>query len=129
MSFAFTSARRPRRLGLAPMIDVVFLLLVFFMLVARLQPQAGIALTPQETGASGAYLGPPRVVSLGANGGVSLNGTALAHQDLPSALAGLMAAPSDPIVIETGAEANVQDLVTILGSLTRAGLSNLIVLP
>ena len=41
---------RPRRKpSLTPMIDVVFLLLVFFMLAARFGQDVGLALAPRRT--------------------------------------------------------------------------------
>ena len=59
-------AIRRRRMSLTPMIDVVFLLLVFFMLAARFGVEGSVALTVGSGGA--AYEGPPRLVEISPDG-------------------------------------------------------------
>ena len=59
----FGPPRHSRRPSLTPMIDVVFLLLVFFMLAARFGHDLSL---PMATGGGGdAYDGPPRLVVIG----------------------------------------------------------------
>lgn len=117
--------QRPRRrMNLTPMIDVVFLLLVFFMMVSRFGGQHGLPL--QVAGSSGAtWQGPPRLVSL-AEDGLRLNGVAVS--DLPAALRPLMETADDPIVLRADG-ADVQALVAVMESLRAAGLTNLIMVP
>lgn len=121
--FAFGAPRRPRRPSLTPMIDVVFLLLVFFMLAARFDTGAALPLSlPSGTGA--AYSGPPRLVEVTARG-VMLNGAPLPEAGLVAALAPLMQGPDDTIVLRPRAGAGVQDVVTVIDRLRGAGFTAL----
>ncbi len=121
--FAFDAPRRPRRPSLTPMIDVVFLLLVFFMLAARFGHEAGLDLAVSGAGA-GDYSGPPRLVDV-APDAVRLNGVAVAQAELPAALARLSATPSDMVVIRPGDGTDLQRLVDVMTDLRAAGFTGL----
>lgn len=120
--------RRARRVSLTPMIDVVFLLLVFFMLAARLGVEAWLPLTLAAPGPPAeAWTGPPRLVDVLPDG-VRLNGVALPQTALVEALAGLVEAPDDPVLLRPGAGASLQRLVEVLEALGAAGHRRLLVL-
>lgn len=123
--FAFGDTRPVRRPSLTPMIDVVFLLLVFFMLSSRFGIETGLGLASGGSGAG--YQGPPRLVTVAANS-LSLNGVAIAEARLPAALADLMQAPDDTIVLRAADGANLQRLVDVLEALQAAGYSSLAVI-
>lgn len=118
--------QRPRRrMNLTPMIDVVFLLLVFFMMVSRFGGLHGLPMAVAGQGGT-VWTGPPRLVDLrGAL--VALNGVATPLDALPQALAALMQAPNDPIILRPDAAASVQDMVVVLETLRAAGLTQLVV--
>ena len=120
-------ARRPRRrINLTPMIDVVLMLLVFFMMVSRFGGTQGIAVQPGVPGQGAAWVGPPRLVSLEADG-LLLNGVAVSVDALPGAVAVLQTAPDDPVILRAGDGALVQALVDAMEALRGAGIGNLIV--
>lgn len=130
-------ARRGARrgAGLAPMIDVVFLLLVFFMLAARLGAEAGLVLrlAPPQ-GAAGAptapaWQGPPRLVELRGGGRILLNGVPLALEALPAALSPLMPAAGAPVVLRAGPGVDLQRLLDVAGALRLAGFSGVVIAP
>ena len=126
MSLGLTYHRgQRRRPSLTPMIDVVFLLLVFFMLAARFGPENALALAPGGDGAS-PYTGPPRLVTVTAEG-LRLNGTPIDAAALPAALAALTEAPSDVIVLRGGSDAVTGDLVALIARLRAAGFTALAV--
>lgn len=114
----FGQPRPRRRPSLTPMIDVVFLLLVFFMLAARFGHDTQILLRPSGMGAE--WSGPPRLVQIGADS-LTLNGIATTLDTLPAALDPLMATPDDPIVLRAGADVPLQRVVTVMDALTAAG--------
>lgn len=117
--------RRRRRLNLTPMIDVVLLLLVFFMMVSRFGGMQGMPLSVAGGGA-GAWSGPPRLVELGAEG-ITLNGVAVPVAGLVAGLRPLMASADDPVVLRTGGDAGVQALVAVLDGLRAGGITRVIV--
>lgn len=124
-------ARRPRRrINLTPMIDVVLMLLVFFMMVSRFGGMQGIGMqvaAPAADAVAAEWSGPPRLVSVGA-GGLRLNGEPVTAEDLPAELAALMADPGDPVILRTEAGAPVQALVDAMDRLRAAGITRLYVM-
>ncbi|MCA0870059.1 biopolymer transporter ExbD [Seohaeicola saemankumensis] len=124
MSFVPDIPRRRRRPSLTPMIDVVFLLLVFFMLASRFGLDSVIPL-PLASG-GGSYEGPPRIVDILPEG-VRLNGAPLADAALAGAIAPLTSQPGDLIVLRGAESADLQRVVTV-GTLLRAAGFNRLVL-
>ena len=121
--FAFAAPRRTRRPALTPLIDVVFLLLVFFMLASQFGREGAMDLSASD--GAGDYTGPPRLVAIRPDG-VTLNGVALAEAGLADALQELVASPDDAIVLQGVDGADVQRLADIVTDLTAAGFTRLI---
>lgn len=115
-----TPRRRP---NLTPMIDVVFLLLVFFMLVSRFGADRALPLL--TAGSGGAYIGPPRLVEF-APDALLLNGRAVPPDGLAQALAPLMQTPDDAIILRARDGSDVQALVTVTQILRDAGFNRLV---
>jgi biopolymer transport protein ExbD len=105
------------------MIDVVFLLLVFFLLAARFGAEG--ALAAAAPGAGAAWQGPPRLVEV-APGALFLNGVPTAPDELVEHLARLAPEPGDAVVLRGRAGASVQELVAVMELLAAAGFGPLI---
>ena len=118
--------RRARRVSLTPMIDVVFLLLVFFMLAARFGIEARLPVSVAVPGGSAQWSGPPRLVEVRPDG-QRLNGVAMAVPDLLTALGGLVQGPDDPVILRARDGAVLQDLVAMIEALEAAGLRRVMV--
>jgi biopolymer transport protein ExbD len=103
------------------MIDVVFLLLVFFMLASRFGADAMLPLPLAGTG--GEYSGPPRLIDIYPDR-VALNGVDTA--DLTQALVPLMQSPSDMLVLRGKDGATLQRIVTVTEALRQAGYVSLV---
>ena len=120
---------RRRRPSLTPMIDVVFLLLIFFMLVARFGVDKVIDIKlPSALGQSSQYEGAPRLVEIKSGNIVSLNGTQISLDQLSSKLSQLMPSPNALIIVRSSAEANTQDLLDVLLYLKSEKIMNVSVL-
>ena len=120
---------RRRRPSLTPMIDVVFLLLIFFMLVARFGVDKVIDINlPSALGQSSQYEGAPRLVEIKSGNIVSLNGTQISLDQLSSKLSQLMPSPDALIIIRSSEEANTQDLLDVLLYLKSEKIMNVSVL-
>lgn len=118
----FAPPARPRRKpSLTPMIDVVFLLLVFFMLASRFGLDAVLPL-PLAAG-GGEYTGPPRLIDV-APEHVELNGRAV--EDLVAAVAPLMEEPTDMLILRGAEGATLQRIVEITEALARAGYTSVV---
>ena len=122
--FSFAAAPRRRRPSLTPMIDVVFLLLVFFMLAARFGQDGALSLVA-GTGGAADWQGAPRLIDLTAEG-ARLNGVAIAREDLAQALRPLMPAPDAPVLLRALPGADRGHLAEMLDLLARAGFPTVI---
>lgn len=116
------SARR--KPSLTPMIDVVFLLLVFFMLAARFGVDQVIPL-PLAGGAGDIYRAAPRLVDI-RPANVALNGIAVTEASLIDALPLLITTQSDTIVLRGRDGADLQRIVDVAEALGEAGYRTLV---
>ncbi len=119
------TARPKRKPSLTPMIDVVFLLLVFFMLASRFGVDTVVPF-PLAAG-GGSYAGPPRLVDVTPTE-VRLNGVSVALTDLPGALVPLMETPTDVIILRGRNEATLQQVMTVNARLAEAGYEKVVLI-
>ena len=120
---------RRRRPSLTPMIDVVFLLLIFFMLVARFGVDKVININlPSTLGQNAQYEGAPRLVEIKPGNIVLLNGSEIPLDQLSNNLSKLMPNPNALIILRSSAEANTQDLLDVLLYLKSEKIMNVSVL-
>lgn len=118
-------APRPRRKpSLTPMIDVVFLLLVFFMLASRFGTDAVVPLALGGQGAG--YTGPPRLIDVLPEG-QRLNGVEQALDEVVAALDRLTDSRSDTVVLRARDGAALQRIVTVVAALREAGFTTIAV--
>lgn len=121
--FTLASPRKPRRPGLTPMIDVVFLLLVFFMLAARFGLDSTLELGIAAGQAQ--WQGPPRLIEVTPQE-TRLNGTPHAPEAIIAALDGLSQDPArDTVLIRARDGASLQQVVTLMERLRAGGYGQL----
>ncbi|MEM6421008.1 MAG: biopolymer transporter ExbD [Pseudomonadota bacterium] len=131
VSFSQEGTQRRGHVGLTPMVDVVFLLLVFFMLAASYGEEASaIRLAPAggdgaEADAQVLYEGEPRLVSITPDR-IRLNGFVTPLEDLPAALEALMPTPDAVVVLRTVDGADLQRLVAVMDQLRAAGITGFV---
>ncbi|SFK75232.1 biopolymer transport protein ExbD [Shimia haliotis] len=106
------------------MIDVVFLLLVFFMLAARFGMDVEIDL-PLTAASEKPYQGPPRLVDI-APDTVRLNGAATPMDALLADLGTMMLSHDDAIILRARDGAQLQRVVSVMERLTDAGYETLV---
>ncbi|WP_194095125.1 ExbD/TolR family protein [Marivivens aquimaris] len=120
--FDFAPVRKRRRISLTPMIDVVFLLLIFFMLVSRFGTDMHVALG-LASGSGDSYSGPPRLVTVLPEG-VELNGIAV--DDIAAEVAPLTESAGDIIVLKAAEATDLGRVVAVMDDLRGAGFSHLV---
>lgn len=123
-TLSLSAPRRSRRPSLTPMIDVVFLLLVFFMLASRFGAEGAIPISG-ATGSDGSYDGPPRLVDVLPDR-VLLNGSDIRELTLVTQLERLMQSPEDTVVLRARGGADVQRVVDVMQNLAAAGYPSLV---
>lgn len=116
-----TRPMRLRRMALTPMIDVVFLLLIFFMLAARFGQEGTIEILAGGQGT--VYDGPPRLIEVYPEA-VRLNGVPVSADQLITSLAELTKDSDDIVVLRMREGADVQRLVDVIQQLKGGGFSS-----
>jgi biopolymer transport protein ExbD len=116
---------RPRRgVNLTPLIDVVFILLMFFMLTSTFSQWRSIELLTPVASQS-AMAQSPQIVMLGEDGSLSFRGIEIfvAHYN-ELGNANLDALSNDePLLIVPASDATVQDMISTLEKLQALGFS------
>ena len=109
---------RPQRQNILPMINVVFLLLIFFLMTAHIAPPAPFQITPPASGSQAQDL-PARTLWLGQEG-------QLMHDGLRGEAALLaLAAGEGPVLIRADAGLAAADLARLMGRLAALGVHDL----
>ncbi|MEM9205588.1 MAG: biopolymer transporter ExbD [Pseudomonadota bacterium] len=117
---------RRKRLSMTPLIDVIFLLLLFFMLsstflkFSRIDVSAGTA----AQGAA-AMPAPEIIIRVGADQSLDLNGDPVDPLKLVEALQTIPDIQSKTVVIVAREKALVQDLITTLDEVKKAYVGNI----
>lgn len=122
----FEARSRPqRRLGLTPLIDVVFLLLIFFMLASTLTGERTLGLEVAGASRAADTEAEPLRVLLSADGQVSLAGAPVALARLTSALREALAVDAGHAVrVVPDPDASLQRIVDVLERTEAAGAAH-----
>jgi biopolymer transport protein ExbD len=119
-------SRSRRRSSLTPLIDVVFLLLVFYMLVSRLVSLQTINLNAPATESPGGSMEGTVLIRLLENGHLNLNGVPLTLNQLQNRVRDYLARdPQQPFLIRPAPSVPLQPLVDVLDRLNKAGASHI----
>ncbi|NVO27956.1 biopolymer transporter ExbD [Donghicola sp. C2-DW-16] len=125
--FRFPAPTRRRSPSLTPMIDVVFLLLVFFMLASRFGTDMHIPLQMAGQGASAPYSGPPRLVDVTPDT-LRVNGVPMEDASALAEVERLTSNPQDTIILRARDGADIQAIVRVMQLLSGAGFTNLVLI-
>ncbi len=115
--------RRPPGIRLAPLIDVVFILLVFFMLASSFMDWRGfdLGLPPADAPADPDV--DPVVVEVTASGGYQLDGRTVQPGALADAVTGARGSGGErPVVVRASGDASVQATLRALDRLHAGGI-------
>ena len=118
-------ARIHSHLDIAPLIDIVFLLLVFFMLTSTFLVPEAIELELPESKTASATDITPVIVLLDKTGQLVLNGENIALEQLQQAIKPLLAENADTaITLKSDARTEVQTLLKVMDEIRAAGGTN-----
>jgi biopolymer transport protein ExbD len=121
--------RAKSQLSIAPLIDVVFLLLVFFMLAGSFIRQTAFDLAMGQRplpGEATAVVTGPLLVRVANNGRITLNGLVLPLDQLGGELLGRSDGDAErKVTLRAGGGVAVQRLVSVMDRITGAGFHNI----
>ena len=129
MQFETVSAGQTRRrplIGLTPLIDVVFILLLFFLLASSFLEWHTIKLTtPATQGLVAGSSGGAILIRIGTNGALDMNGQPVLIDELPSKLNQFLAnKPDQKILVRPAKGVPLQPVVYVLDAVKEAGGQN-----
>ena len=111
-----------RLVSLTPLIDVVFILLLFFMLATRFEHWQTLPLSAAEAGPGAGPQG-ALLLRLSKGGGLDLNGRPLDPADLPAALADWLENDGNVrALVQAGPGVPLQRAIAVLDVLDEAGV-------
>ncbi len=122
--------REDPEITLTPLIDVVFLMLIFFMVSTTFMRQADLELTlPEASRDPTEQVVQPIELVINADGDFFINGRALVNSQVDTVRRGLLEAreehPDAPLVIRADARTPHQNLVTGMDAASQANISRL----
>lgn len=118
-------ARIHSHLDIAPLIDIVFLLLVFFMLTSTFMVPEAIELELPESSSASAMDSTAIMVSLNQTGQLALNGESIELKQLQQAIMPLIKQnTASAITLKSDARTEVQLLLKIMDEIREAGGTN-----
>jgi biopolymer transport protein ExbD len=122
--------REDPEITLTPLIDVVFLMLIFFMVSTTFMRQADLELTlPEASREPGEQIVEPIELAINAEGEFFINGRALVNNQVDTVRRGLLQAredtPDAPLVIRADARTPHQNLVIAMDAASQANISRL----
>ncbi|GAK51558.1 biopolymer transport protein ExbD/TolR [Candidatus Moduliflexus flocculans] len=118
----------PELLNLTSLIDVIFLLLLFFILTS-IFADPGIPVELSESAAAEFQQTPNEIrISLLANGNIGLNGATISMNELPSALESLFAAaPRRVVAVDADQDAPFERFIRIIDLVKSVGGEKLLI--
>jgi biopolymer transport protein ExbD len=119
-------ARIHTHLEMAPLIDVVFLLLIFFMLTTTFMVQEAVELQiPQSE--TGGEADPSALVIVLSHSDLTFNGESVSLEELKNTLVEPLQSDSDrAVTLMTDAEMPVQRILQVMDSIRSAGGRNVV---
>ena len=116
-----TSKRRVS-LDISPLLDVVFLLLIFFLVTTTFLPDAGMDLELPESTTAAASEMAPTVVSVGEDGGIRFDGNSISVAELQAAIAALSDEERQRVTVRADSRVDYGVIVRIIDALRNAGV-------
>lgn len=130
MKFNRRNKREELAINITPLIDVVFLLLIFFMVTTTFSRETRLLVNLPEANAEAAESSPEQIeILVGRDGSYSINGRALVNSRLETLMQGLeIESGGDrglPILLIADAEATHQSVVTAMDGIGQSGFTRL----
>ena len=117
--------RRKARIEIIPMIDIMFFLLIFFIMITlHMIPSAGLASKLASSSTATALPQPKLLITVDAAGGISVDGRLLTPSQLTASLH--QGDPAHTIVTIAGAkQTSLQHLIDVMDACRTAGVTQI----
>jgi biopolymer transport protein ExbD len=119
--------RRKSTIGLTPLIDVVFLLLIFFMLASTFLKFSAVKISGARGGGSSGSLSEIALIQVRGSDQIRINGTMVALGGVLAQIDQLASNGVTRAVVQPAKDATVQDLVKVLEVTRSSTLKSVVV--
>ena len=119
--------RRRSSIGLTPLIDVVFLLLIFFMLASTFLKFSAVSISGARSGGTSGNLSEIALIQIRGTEDIRINGKTVALKGVLPQIDELVAKGVTRAVIQPAQKATVQDLVKVLEVAKASELKSVVV--
>ncbi len=117
--------RKKARIEIIPMIDIMFFLLVFFIMIKlHMIPSAGLATSRPSSSTAITLPRPKVIVALSPDGTITTGGRTLSAVQLTAFLENRNPTHDD-VTIEGAKQASIQSLVTVMDACRAAGVEHI----
>ena len=117
------------QINLTPLIDVVFLLLIFFMVSTSFKKETRVSIElPQANGEQMESPEESIEVAISKSGEIFVNGNGLVNRELNTIIEAIKQSSTDnqtPVIISADAAAPYQAVITVMDAAGQAGFKNL----
>ncbi|MEM1261968.1 MAG: biopolymer transporter ExbD [Pseudomonadota bacterium] len=114
------------RIDLSPLIDVVFILLIFFIVSTVFVREAGVKVDKPEASNASRIDKHLIIIAVTARGEIMHAGANIGVTGIPATIEPLLESPDDPVVIQADAAVTTQQLVRVIDQLKVAGAENVL---
>jgi len=112
-------------IDLTPMLDVVFILLIFFIVTSVFVTEAGIDVTKPVASTADDTAGDLILIAVGPSGDIWIDGEQIDPRFIRSRFELRLAdAPNSSVIIQADANANNEQVMLILGAAREANIAN-----
>jgi biopolymer transport protein ExbD len=111
--------------GIIPLINVVFLLLIFFMLAGKLSQIDPFEVTPPDSASESLPDGSTLTVLVGADGRIAFDGKPVKLEELAALLAGRDGQDGAVLRLKADQQAEADRVIEVMESLRAAGIEKL----
>jgi biopolymer transport protein ExbD len=112
-------------IDLTPMLDVVFILLIFFIVTSVFVTEAGIEVAKPQASTADDTAGDLILIAVGPSGDIWIDGEQIDPRFIRSRFELRLAdAPNSSVIIQADANANNEQVMLILGAAREANIAN-----
>ena len=113
-------------INLTPMLDVVFIMLIFFIVTATFIKEAGIDIDRPQAKTAGEQRGASILIAISPNNEVWIDRRKVKPEGVKPAVEQLLAEnPEGEVVIQADSEAHAETLLEVMASVRDAGANNI----
>ena len=122
-----TKKKKNIEINVAPLIDIVFLLLIFFMLTSEFTDFKTIdMISPNQSNTSIQKNDPPIIINLSEDGLVEIDKTEIKLEDLSETIQmKLLNSKNNKIIISTLNETKINNLIIVVDTIRNLGIENI----